>query len=81
MNKTATCNHTLNAFTDDGRLTGSWVDVREGGRIKIACQHCRKLYGCRSDEFVAQQVEYERRYREQLARQSCPGCGDEAVRF
>lgn len=79
MNESANCNHTFPAITDRGRLTGSWIDVRTGKQIKIACKHCDKLYGYRSEEFVAQQDEYERRYREQLARQSCPGCGDKPI--
>lgn len=67
------CQHTPCHKSSDGRMQGTWIEVRIESITYIACDICGAKFGTvanANDEAVRQA------YLEQQRRLACPGCGE-----
>ena len=70
-----TCNHTLHAHDEHGRLTGSWTHKETEHGVRVVCRECGRLYGQLGTADL--QKKMRAAYIQQQRRRGCPGCGEE----
>ncbi|MBX3424271.1 MAG: hypothetical protein KF688_01205 [Pirellulales bacterium] len=70
------CDHTPQAFNEQGGLVGSWRIDDSQRPPRVVCSQCGKFYGYLRDDRRLQE-RLEAAYRQQQQRLSCPGCGEE----
>lgn len=76
MQEPNSCDHTPQAFDEQGGLVGSWRIDESQPTPRVVCTHCDKFYGYLRDDRQLQQ-RLEAAYRQQQRRLACPGCGEE----